>query len=395
MTQARPLKVLFLFTKNPYGPGPFGGAETSARLIGEYLADLGHEVVYSTMDKDRHGYRIAEQKGIVLEAFPAPPKLLRKMIPVLPGFVLTHWLTRLYRRWEPDIVYCYYERDILISAIRSRRPHGKPRVVLRMAGLGWYESIKRNPRRRTVYARCFSQVDAINFIHGGLEEMLRERFAEYAIKVDIRDKFVADIGTRMPRTTAPMRHVRNRNQFKIVVATRFTDYQKRQDILVRALAQIGEARNFFVTFVGQGAQRPVIESLTHELGISHCTQFLDFLPQSDLWDEISRADLLAHCTEYEGLGKIVVEAMAIGVPVLVSDVPVLNRYITDGKTGFLAENEPGTWAKRIAQIMDEPEICQSVAQSAKDFVEANFDPEQNVVRYEQEFYRIIGAGTST
>ena len=63
-----------------------------------------------------------------------------------------------------------------------------------------------------------------------------------------------------------------------------------------------------------------------------------------------RADLLCHPCEHEGVSKIILEAMMLGLPVLASDVPPLPDYVIEGETGYRVANTPEAWAAKLVEI---------------------------------------------
>ncbi|KEO73471.1 hypothetical protein EL17_11220 [Anditalea andensis] len=116
------------------------------------------------------------------------------------------------------------------------------------------------------------------------------------------------------------------NRLNIVMVGRFSDYQKRQDLLVEALAIILKGYRVHLTFIGDGMKKEAIQSRVNDLGMDECITFLPFFnKQQELWQVLLNSDLLVHACDYEGLCKSIIESMALGLPVLVSDVTPLNR----------------------------------------------------------------------
>ena len=173
------------------------------------------------------------------------------------------------------------------------------------------------------------------------------------------------------------------------MAARFATFSRRQDLLIEMMSLLPEGAPVQLTLIGDGARRRECERMVEDRRLSDRVTFRPFLPQPELWDLFSRAHLLTHCADHEGLGKVLIEAMAQGLPVLASDVQVINGYIEDGGNGFLASNDAHAWARRVLELKKLPELRRQVAERAQDFARAHHSPEHNVVLYEEEFGKLV------
>ncbi|MGV6859641.1 MAG: glycosyltransferase [bacterium] len=92
-------------------------------------------------------------------------------------------------------------------------------------------------------------------------------------------------------------------------------HQKRHDILIRAYHQSGI--NKPLVLVGQGGLQEDCEKLVEELGLGDKVIFAGF--KSNPYPFIKHADLMVFSSEYEGLGLVVLEALALDTPVISTD----------------------------------------------------------------------------
>lgn len=102
----------------------------------------------------------------------------------------------------------------------------------------------------------------------------------------------------------------------IVTCCRLSD-QKDLGTLVKAVSQISSEYEMHLIVVGDGPERQNIESLVNDFGLSDRVHFVGFQDNPYKW--IARADVFVLSSFYEGFGNVIVEAMALGVPVLASD----------------------------------------------------------------------------
>ena len=117
----------------------------------------------------------------------------------------------------------------------------------------------------------------------------------------------------------------------VSIVCRLVKY-KNVDILIRAfglLAQKNKACTLQI--VGQGPEKNNLERLTQELNIANRTRFVGFIPKHrDVLKKLSKSYLFCLPSETEGFGIVTVEAMAMGLPVVLADIAI-NREVTEEK----------------------------------------------------------------
>lgn len=108
--------------------------------------------------------------------------------------------------------------------------------------------------------------------------------------------------------------------------------RKNYDTAIRAVA---EANNFNLKYFicGNGPEEENLKALSEKLGVSEQIHFLGF--RSDIKDLLMASDVFLFTTKQEGLSRSVMEAMAIGLPCVVSDIRGNTDLIKDGEGGYL------------------------------------------------------------
>jgi glycosyltransferase involved in cell wall biosynthesis len=121
--------------------------------------------------------------------------------------------------------------------------------------------------------------------------------------------------------------------------------------------------------------------------------------QFDMPDLLRRHDMLIHASLYEGLPNAVCEALAAGLPVLVSDVCDHGRLVADGERGFLFDpNDPQSIAGSIEKAVAlDVEAWLSLSRNARSYAESHLGMTKMVDSYERLFLDLIapGAGVRT
>lgn len=130
--------------------------------------------------------------------------------------------------------------------------------------------------------------------------------------------------------------------------------EKRQDVFLEACARIVAARpDTHVVLVGEGPARSHLERLARRLGISDRVHFLGFV--EDVAAVYVGLSLLMHTSDTEGTPRAVVEAMALGVPVVATAVGGVPDLLDDGVCGVLTPPaDPVALAREALRLLVDP-----------------------------------------
>jgi glycosyltransferase involved in cell wall biosynthesis len=116
------------------------------------------------------------------------------------------------------------------------------------------------------------------------------------------------------------------------------EYQKAQDLLLRAFAASAAAKDLDLIIIGRGTREAELKQLAADLGIAGRVSFAGF--QENPWAWMSKAKLFLLPSRWEGFPSVVAEALACGTPALVTDCPFGAREIVEhGKNGWIVPPE--------------------------------------------------------
>ncbi len=108
--------------------------------------------------------------------------------------------------------------------------------------------------------------------------------------------------------------------------------------------------------VGEGSSKEEMEELAHYLSISGEVIFADY--RTDMPEIMNSIDLLLHTPLNEGLGRVLLEAMTCGKPIVATDVGGIPEIIEHGVQGFLVPAEDyESMAKESLKILMDPELA--------------------------------------
>ena len=137
------------------------------------------------------------------------------------------------------------------------------------------------------------------------------------------------------------------------------------DVLVRALpAIVKEAPAARLCLVGDGPDRPALEAEARALGVAD--RVLLAGAHEEVAPFLAAADLLVAPSRNEGLGKALVEAMALGLPVVATRVGGIPAVVADGQTGSLVPpDDPPALARAVGALLKDPELRRRAGEAGR------------------------------
>jgi glycosyltransferase involved in cell wall biosynthesis len=141
--------------------------------------------------------------------------------------------------------------------------------------------------------------------------------------------------------------------------------------------------------VGQGENKSYAAELkkqVEQFDLDGRVQFLGAMPQAELAARMRAACACVLPSVSEGLGRVVVEAMATGTPVIGSDVGGIPEMVEDGARGFLVPpGDEKVLAEKIRWVLEYPDQAREMGYRACAFAERFFSTQGYVNGYRQIF----------
>ena len=150
-----------------------------------------------------------------------------------------------------------------------------------------------------------------------------------------------------------------------------------------------------LTIVGDGPERPALETLAESSGISDLVEFTGALPHDEALAVLKTASLLVLPSVcYEQFAITPLEAMTFGVPTLTSDVARYGTIIEKGVTGqFFAAGDPEALADALRDLLAAPDVLRRMGEAARmAFQKSDCIPSRNLLRL-LSIYASCGAVT--
>ncbi len=245
-------------------------------------------------------------------------------------------LARLFKKNQIDIVHTrnWGAVDGIIGAILARIPiiiHGEH-------GRDMTDSDGSNKKRN--FIRKLSSYFVFHYIT--VSNDLREWLITF---VGINEKKIQTIYNGVdtikfnPGNKYHIREEYGYNSEDIIIGTvGRLDRVKDQQLLIRAFAQLkSKYHNITLLIIGNGPCRESLENLARDLGIKQNVSFLGM--RSDVPELLKLMDIFVLPSIFEGISNTILEAMAMGLPVIATNVGGNSDLVVDGETGTLVPVE--------------------------------------------------------
>jgi glycosyltransferase involved in cell wall biosynthesis len=119
-----------------------------------------------------------------------------------------------------------------------------------------------------------------------------------------------------------------RDAIKFIFVGRLVDW-KAVDILLEALGRLHDLRNISLEIIGDGAMRQAWQNCADQMGLTSLVQFSGWMSQQDCALRMQQADVLVLPSLFECGGAVVLEAMAVGLPVIATAWGGPTDYLDD------------------------------------------------------------------
>lgn len=148
-------------------------------------------------------------------------------------------------------------------------------------------------------------------------------------------------------------------------------YKKRPDLLVRSLKQLAAQNdNFHLILAGAGEPDYIdsLKKLIANCGLTSQTSFAGFVTGEDKQLLLQGSDIFVLPSFSENFGIAVAEAMAVGLPVIVTPGVQIAPEIAQAKAGLVVEGEEDALANAIAQLLASAVLRQQLGENGQHLV---------------------------
>ena len=273
-----------------------------------------------------------------------------------------HWgLARIFRQVRAQVVHTHHFSPLLHSLVAAKLAR-VPRLVHTEHSCQYLED--RGDYRRLL--RWMStQTDAFVVVGRALESFYREEIRVSPQRLRVIANGV-DVERYRPATAvASMRHALGLPPGVLIgSAGRFFPV-KDCGVLLRAMEHVHRCRpDAHLALIGDGPERPHLERLAAELGLSDTVRFLGW--RTDLAKILPALDVFVLSSLSEGLPLVALEAMAAGIPVVTTPVGDLPDVVHEGRTGlFFPIGNAEALAKILTRLVEDAAWRRALGRAAR------------------------------
>jgi glycosyltransferase involved in cell wall biosynthesis len=299
----------------------------------------------------------------------------------------TVWtIARMMRRLRPDLVRCYNVEALF---------HAVPAAGLALLPVIYYNGgrvVPEAPRRLRLerwLSRRVKQIvvpsSELRDSMAGLLRLSSGRFRVIENGVDV-DRFHPGAPTPEERTALGLPP-----EGPLVGAAGRLVPSKGYPVLLRAFAQaaarVPEAK---LVIAGDGPLRGELATLAEGLGLNGRVSFLG--SRTDMPAVYRALSAFASTSEMEGLSNVLLEAMASGVPPVVTRVGGAGRVVTEGEDGLLvAPGDGDAVAAALERVLAEPGLGARLGQAARATIQREFSLQRMLLDYERLYDEVLSS----
>jgi glycosyltransferase involved in cell wall biosynthesis len=382
------LRILRIFSRLN-----IGGPSLHVILLSAGLRPLGYEtrlVVGRESPREGNMLPLAAEKNVVCESMVG----LGREIAPLQDLRALAGLHRMMRAWRPAIVHTHTAKAGVLGRIAARAA-GVPTVVHTYHGhvLRGYFSPVKTALFRWLETRLASSADALVAVSESVKQDLvalgiapASRIRVIPLGLDL-----AHLAGRLPRGGL-------RSEAGIPVGVPLLGMVGRlvpiKDVptFLRAARIVSEARpEVRFALVGDGEERPALESLCRELGLDGKATFFGW--RRDLAAVYGDLDVVVNASRNEGTPVALIEALAAAKPVVATGVGGTPDLLGEGERGRLVPpGDPESLARAVLETLEGSEAARRRAQAGREYVLKRHSSDR-LVRDVDALYRDLRATT--
>ncbi|MGA2385895.1 MAG: glycosyltransferase family 4 protein [Candidatus Bathyarchaeia archaeon] len=360
----------------------YGGAEISTGLLLDRLADDGHWVRALTTRKARSDPRL------VSVSFPV--EVPKRVLTVGNGsvdFLLARKVRRQLEIFKPDVAHVQ-DTYILPAAVAAAKQLHVPVVVTvrnnvldsawdMMFGFPFAGMLKR--RNKTIIAA----------LHGADRVISVSRYikGELVTRGVDAEKIVPIYNLPPTVKNADAQATLGGGAVHLFAPGFLAGFKGFRPLILAMKRVCASCADVDLTIVGGGPQRKTLQKLSSELGLSGKVRFVGKVPFADVLPLYAACDVVVFPSIYpEPLGRVTLDAMYFGKPVVASRVGGIPEVVTDQETGILVPpDNPEALANAIITLAENPDLRASMGRKGKEAVHEKFNPEKIVGQHLQVY----------
>jgi len=365
-------KKIIIFSMSYY-PRFVGGAEVALKEITDrinvneyefHLVTLRYDSSFARYEKigNVHVYRIGyTQRNPSFKDLRALPLRFNKVLyqfwaPCIGWWLhrkikfQTVWAMMAHSSGVPANIFSFFSKVPLILTLQEGDPTNHIEKQMRIFG----------PLFTTVFERA-------SYI-----QVISQFLKEWAVKMGARKENVEVIPNGVDLNVFTYKELINSPVYRVVTASRLVP-KNGIDTLIDTLLFLP---NVHLDIIGDGFQMNELQEYVQINKLEDRIVFHGYKTQSDMCDIMRRANIFCRPSRSEGLGNAIMEAMALGIPIITTDVGGISDFVIDirkdkenGNGLFCIVDDSMSIAEAIVFARANTEICKMIQKRARGYIE--------------------------
>ena len=374
------------------------GAEISLLLTAKHLTKA-HPILFAP---EGELLQKARSQGLEVIALPSYRARMTRnpflLVIYVIGMLWAGWkLALLMKKSQVDIIHAnsiragmmaglfrWYHRLPVVWHIRDMPPQGLiGKLIKRLAGstsqalIGISESVIQGIEHPSVAERC-------HLVHNGVELRSFHSEEKQGIKESIRSELKTPQDAQV-----------------LAIIGQIAPWKRQEDAIESFASLVREGRNIVLWIVGEAKFRQEnerylgrLQEKVKSLGLEDKVKFTGF--REDVLEICCAADLLLLCSDHEPFGRVIIEAMSQGTPVVATRGGGVPEIIEHGMSGFMYEiGNTDELTHYIRQVLDHEAVWFSFSQNGQERAREMFSIAQTSQKVELIYQQLLarpGAG---
>lgn len=299
-------------------------------------------------------------------------------------FLTLLWLAYIVKRYQIDIIHLHTLQDYQTYFVGLKKIVSIKYCVTLHRG-ETIEFPNRSLNQRKLWKKILDNADIVTAVSKELANLAKETFSLQ------KTPDVTYNGMRDPEFACANEGEVNLLEtgcIHFVCAGTLKEY-KGHDVIIRAFKDVKSAfPSAMLTILGDGELRDSLHRLSKECGVENDIDFRGFVPMNEAFSLIKQADFFVMPSRNEGLGLALIEAMALGTPVIASNISVFKEFVEDNHSGYLFESENYTNLANVCVSAVTSEKNEKIVYTARKVYEDMFKTVKMNTRYRELFSKL-------
>jgi glycosyltransferase involved in cell wall biosynthesis len=345
----------------------------------QYFADKGHEILLISMSE----YKFEPHHNITVYKIPQSNMVREKIFSYIIYTLMNLFsVKKLIRTFNPDILHAHFLSDY---GFLGYLVHFRVFVVT-----VWGSDILITPKKS-----LFSKITAYLILNSAAlvtcdSNIVKHECVKYCKNPNIVK--IIQWGVDLSVFHERKRNRGNCNEITVLSTRNFQSIYNIDTIVEAipfALEKYSTIRFILKSYVG--TQEPELRKLASSLNVYQYIEFFNKrIEYNELPELLYRADIYISVPSSDSSSVALLEAMACGLPVIVSDIPANHEWIIDGWNGFIVPvRNPEKIANAIIQLIEKPDLMQLFGERNVQIIRDRVDREKHMAYMENLYKQLL------